>query len=323
MSAEAHLSFQCFGGTAAVHVFGVGAGKSEQLAATVHRRLLAAHQRLSRFDPQSELSRLNADPRTEVPASPLLRRLASAVVLAGRRSGGLVDATLLGAIERAGYRESLAAEPVGRAAPRGTGMPTATPQPPDGVEPVPARPDPAARWQQIRVDEAAATISRPLGVGIDSGGLAKGLLADLVGATLTEARSFAVDCCGDLRLGGERERRVLVDDPFGGEPLHELRLRGGGVATSGIGRRSWDGPDGPAHHLLDPATGRPAYTGIVQATAVAPTALLAEVYAKAALLSGPERAAEWLPHGGVVVDVDGGVEILAGAIPLPEPEPAL
>jgi len=31
-------------------------------------------------------------------------------------------------------------------------------------------------------------------------------------------------------------------------------------------------PDGtPAHHLLDPATGLPAYTGIVQATAIAPT----------------------------------------------------
>ena len=187
----------------------------------------------------------------------------------------------------------------------------------------PARPDPAGRWRRIRVDEAAARITRPPGVAIDSGGLAKGLLADLVGATLSGARGFAVDCCGDLRLGGDRERRVLVDDPRGGAPLHELRVREGGIATSGIGRRSWDGPDGPAHQILDPATGRPAFTGIVQATAVAPTALLAEVYAKAALLAGPERAAEWLPHGGVTVDAEGSIDIVAGARPLPEPEPAL
>jgi thiamine biosynthesis lipoprotein len=301
VSGEAHLGFECFGGSAAVHVLGASDAESEHLAAEARRRLLDAHRRLSRFDPRSELSRLNADPRTEIPASPLLRRLASAVVLAGTRSGGLVDATLLDAIERAGYRESLNQERSQALAPA-----AAFPAP----DPVPARPHPAARWRRIRVDEAAGTVTRPPGVGIDSGGIAKGLLADLVAATLTGARSFAVDCCGDLRLGGERERRVRVDDPFGGEPLHELTVREGGVATSGIGRRAWDGPDGPAHHILDPATGRPAFTGIVQATALAPTALEAEMLSKAALLSGPEGARRWLPDGGVLVFDDGRHEIV-------------
>ena len=84
--------------------------------------------------------------------------------------------------------------------------------------------------------------------------------------------------------------------------MHVFELEDAAVATSGIGRRSWLGVDGrPAHHLLDPATGRPAFTGIVQATALAPTAVEAEWRAKAAVLSGPERAADWLEHGGVVV----------------------
>ena len=61
-------------------------------------------RRLSRFDPDSELSRLNADPRERVPAGALLRRLAASVAVAGRRSGGLVDATCLPAVEAAGYR---------------------------------------------------------------------------------------------------------------------------------------------------------------------------------------------------------------------------
>ncbi len=88
----------------------------------------------------------------------------------------------------------------------------------------------------------------------------------------------------------------------------------GAVATSGIGRRSWLGPDGrPAHHLLDPATGRPAFTGVVQATALAPTAVEAEWRAKAAVLSGPERAADWLAHGGVVVLDDGSHLTTQGA----------
>jgi hypothetical protein len=45
-------------------------------------------------------------------------------------------------------------------------------------------------------------------------------------------------------------------------------------------------------------------------TALAPSALLAEVYAKAALLSGPGGAADWLPHGGVVVRDDGEVDLV-------------
>jgi thiamine biosynthesis lipoprotein len=71
---------------------------------------------------------------------------------------------------------------------------------------------------------------------------------------------------------------VRVASPF--DPttiLHTFRVRDGGVATSGIGRRSWlDANGAPAHHLLDPATGRPAFTGVVQATALAPSAFEAE-----------------------------------------------
>jgi thiamine biosynthesis lipoprotein len=83
----------------------------------------------------------------------------------------------------------------------------------------------------------------------------------------------------------------------------------GAAATSGIGKRSWLDADGrPAHHLLDPATGRPAFTGVVQATALAPTAVEAEWRAKAALLSADSS---WLAtHGGLVVFDDGHHEVL-------------
>ena len=61
----------------------------------------------------------------------------------------------------------------------------------------------------------------------------------------------------------------------------------------------------PAHHLIDPSTGAPAFTGIVQVTALAPTGVVAEALAKAAILAGPEGAATWLRHGGLVVCDDG------------------
>jgi thiamine biosynthesis lipoprotein len=93
--------------------------------------------------------------------------------------------------------------------------------------------------------------------------------------------------------------------------LHHFELHDGAVATSGIGKRSWLDRDGlPAHHLLDPASGRPAFTGIVQVTAIAPTGVEAEWRAKAALLSGPGGAADWLSSGGLVVRDDASVELI-------------
>jgi FAD:protein FMN transferase len=62
--------------------------------------------------------------------------------------------------------------------------------------------------------------------------------------------------------------------------------------------------------VLDPATGLPAYTGIVQVSALAPTALEAEALAKAALLSGPRGAAGWLRHGGLIVFDDGSQQLV-------------
>ena len=112
---------------------------------------------------------------------------------------------------------------------------------------------------------------RPPGLRLDSGGVAKGLFADLLALELGAHDAFAVDCAGDLRVGGAAGmvRPVRVADPFDGHTLHIFELVDRGVATSGIGRRSWlDGDARPAHHLLDPTTGRPAFTGVVQATAV-------------------------------------------------------
>jgi FAD:protein FMN transferase len=313
VSAEAHLEFACFGGVASVHVRGSDAEQGHRLAERGRELLLDAHQRLSRFEPGSELSRLNRDPRTEVPASPLLRRLVAAVHTAGSRSGGLVDATLLDAIERAGYRSSLTTaevRPLTRADLAAQSQ-------------APARRTAAAEWCSVRVE--AGAVIRPPGVRIDGGGIAKGLLADLVGEELAAAETFAVECCGDIRLGGSGalRRRIRVDDPFGAEPLHEFEVSEGAVATSGITRRSWGGGGvSLAHQILDPASGRPAFTGIVQATALAPTALEAEILAKSALLSGPEGAKGWLPFGGVLVPVEGEAEVIAGAEPLAEAVPA-
>jgi thiamine biosynthesis lipoprotein len=301
--AEESRSFECFGGLASVHVAGSPRRGPGRAAAEVEALLFDAHRRLSRFLPGSELSRLNRDPRPTVPASSLLMELASAAHAAGDLSDGLVDATLLDEIERAGYGSSM----------DDSAFPPEAMAAPDGARALAAA-SPSRAWSKIAVDDETGTISRPPGVKIDSGGIAKGLLADLAAATLGGFGAFAVDCCGDVRIGGraQRAREVLVADPAGGEPIHAFALAAGGVATSGIGKRCWTSAAGePRHHLLDPRSGRPAFTGIVQATALAPSAFLAEVHSKWALLSGPELGPARLPYGGVLVHDDGSVVVVS------------
>lgn len=303
---EARRTFECFGGLVTVAVLGPASMEPARAAAAAEAKLLAAHRQLSRFLPGSELSRLNRDPRTRVPAGPLLLSLASAAREAGKMTGGLVDATLLREIEAAGYRDPMQGRPEAAR--------TANPQAAS-----PAGPRSVRAWAGISVDRRTWTIERPPGIEIDSGGIAKGLLADLVAARLAKFMAYAVDCCGDVRIGGTagRRRPVLIEDPFGGEPIRSLHVSDGGVATSGITRRSWKDPGGaPAHHLLDPATGRPAFTGVIQATALAPTAFLADVHAKWALLSGPGLGPSRLPHGGILVLADGSVETVTPRAPI-------
>lgn len=299
---EVQDSFACFGSTCAVLVSGPGAQRTARAAVELARaRLLDWHDRFSRFEPGSEISRLNADPRRTVPVTWEMARIAAAIVEAARYSGGLVDATLLAEIGAAGYTADL---------PAGIGLTAALAQAPERR---PGRAHPAARWRQIEVDLEALTVTRPPGCQVDAGGIAKGLFADLLADELASHAAFAVDCAGDLRVGGTAglRRPVLVASPFEDRTLHRFDCAGGGIATSGIGRRSWLAADGtPAHHLLDPSTGRPAYTGVVQVTALAPTATEAEVRTKAALLAGPQRAAGWLPDGGVIVHDDGRAEIV-------------
>ena len=226
-------------------------------------------RRLSRFRRDSELCALNADPRERVPVSPLLRDAVAVALWAARASGGLVDPTLLDAIERAGYRESF----VGRRAPQWS---------PPHSAPSPARPDPRGRWTEVTARDGF--VVRPPGLRLDLGGTGKGHVADLAAAMLDGAERWAVDCGGDVRVGGHVEQQVVVELPF--RDTESLTLREGAVATSSIHARAWQS----GHHLLDPATGDPVWTGVVAATVVGRTVLEAETRAKMAVLGGSEAA---------------------------------
>lgn len=282
-----------------------GTPSAEESAAHARRLLEACDARLSRFRPDSDLVALNADPRTVVPARPLLLSALEAGIWAASVTGGMVDPTLTGELEAVGYSRSLAgAVPVP--------LPQALPHAPARR---PAQPRARAAWSEIRVDRAAGTVTRPPGVRFDTGGNVKGMAADLAARLLDGHARFVVDAAGDLAVGGVHARthpyEVAVEHPITGEHVHAVRVGGGGIATSGLNSRMWRREDGSiAHHLLDPATGEPAWTGLLMVTALGAGALEAETLAKWALLGGPTGARRVLErHGGLSVHDDGDVEL--------------
>jgi thiamine biosynthesis lipoprotein len=284
------------------------ASTSPELAALSALTVLRKqHRLLTRFDPESELSRLNAAEATTISASPTMLAFLDAARWAFARSEGLVDATMIDAVEAGGYRESLEVKP-------------AADELPAAIASAPRRRAALGRatspWERIELDFDAGTVTRPPGVRFDSGGITKGQAADAIAAMLAAFRTFAVDCGGELRIGGTEgsPRTVEVANPFTGEIDSTFELCSGAVATSGIGRRLWATDGSFAHHLIDPGRGIPAWTGLVQATAVAPRALDAEVLAKAALLSGPAGASRWLERWGGVVFNDAGDRIVFGPL---------
>lgn len=286
-----------------------GQAPAEEAAGRVREFIERFDATLSRFRPDSELSAFNADPRETVPASDLLRKVVRAGAEAERSSGGLIDPTLEADLERAGYVESRAGM---------KGLP-ADQLRDDRIVERAASPSDAGRRGAFEVDDEAGTITRPPGLRFDPGGVGKGLAADMAGELLEAYPRYLVSCGGDIRVGGEAAATnpfdVFAEHPTSGRKPHVFRLGSGGIATSGIAARSWRNPDGSvAHHLLDPSTGRPCHTGLIGATALAPTALEAEILAKWAVLAGPvEGLALLARNGGLVVHRDGRVEIAGQA----------
>ncbi|MEO9118896.1 MAG: FAD:protein FMN transferase [Solirubrobacteraceae bacterium] len=178
----------------------------------------------------------------------------------------------------------------------------------------PGGPSHRRQWAGVRVLDDPGIIRREAGVRIDLGGIGKGLAADLLAERLAGYERFIIDCGGDVRVGGSRPEyspvEVDVQHPLSGEVTDSFPMVDGAAATSGLDARVWRREDGSfAHHLIDPATSEPAWTGLIAASARAPTGVEAEALAKAALLSGPDGAARFLvPHGGLIVYDNGEVQ---------------
>jgi len=243
---------------------------------------------LSRFRSDSELSRLND--AGELEAGDDLLAVVRLALEARERTGGRFDPTVHDALVAAGYDrsfEELAVE--------GAGSPAA-----------PAGGAVRVRGRRIGLDP---------GVRLDLGGIGKGYAVDRAVAGLATVGPCLVNAGGDLAVAGVPAGGawpVGLDTPAGELTLGVAQ---GALATSGRDRRRWRADGEDRHHLIDPATGRPADSDLVTVTVAAPTAVEAEVAAKALFLAGEQAAAaeaDALGLPALLVTADGRVRLAGG-----------
>jgi thiamine biosynthesis lipoprotein len=283
------------GSTAEVLVWGPAA---PALLAWAFDELARLEACWSRFDPASELSRLNAAPGTGPhPVSPTLLLALVRAEQAWRETAGRFDATVLESLETLGYDRTFR-EVRDRVAPHREAVP------------VPG-------FATVALDAHAGSVRRPQGVRIDLGGIGKGLAADVVvdGLVARGATSVCVSVGGDLRVGGPGPHDddawlVPVEDPTGRRAPFHFPLVDEALAQSSTVVRRWRRGTGDAHHLIDPHDGECAASGVTAAIVTDRACWRAEALAKAALVAGPVAGLALLRSSGV----DGWLLLDDGAV---------
>lgn len=256
--------------------------------ASVRAWFLAVESRLSRFRPESAVSRLN---RGEEVEDWLLAEMARLAVAAWEATDGLVNPLVGAALETVGYDRAF--EPGEE---RGWLRSSPVPSPRDAI---------VVEGTRVRLRDGR----------LDLGGLAKGWAVDRAVQLLAQQYPDSlVNAGGDVcAVGGERPGEagwtLAVEGPNGA--LLWQGVWEGAIATSSVARRRWRTRDGGmAHHLIDPRIGLPAHSPYLQVSVAASECLTAEIWSKAILIGGPEtyeRARE-SRLGVLALRTDGAVE---------------
>lgn len=273
---------------------------------------------LSRYEPSSALSMLNAEGTLRDPP-PELRTVVSGALRFHALSRGAFDPTVRPLVDL--FR--------GRMLEKGCGPPEWNPP---GALPGteehwgPVSPDydllqalDLVNAREVKLRRRAIRFGRE-GMGITLDGIAKGYVVDRMAEVLAKQglADFLIDAGGDIRSAGRREDgqpwRVAVQDPDKREDFPDvLRLMDGAVATSGSYEIFFD-RDRTRHHIVSGRNGGSPWKSR-SVSVVAPTALAADALATAVFVMGPQAGSalvDSLPHCACLV-VDGLGHTLSSA----------
>jgi len=279
-------------------VAGLPAGAAEEVKALVN----LAETTLSRFSPTSEISRLNQSNQAWTPVTALTYDLLVDAAEAYRATGGLFNPFLAEKMRTIGYDQSFE-----------TLTPAKVAQGVNAQQTIVKRSDPGAAQKEsmldaplpepLEFDFAVQRIKLATGAAIDAGGIAKGWIAQRAANQLVAngVKQGLIDAGGDVVLWGSEPTQgswgVGVGHPLAADhDIADLWLEGlTAIATSSVVKRRWQrSGELPAHHILDPRTGRPACTDLLQATVIGRDLGAAEQYTKGLIILGSAAGSSWI-----------------------------
>jgi len=240
---------------------------------------------LNPANPASDMASLTAAAGYPVSVSPDTIAVLERADAVYRLSGGAFDMTVGPLVDLWGFGPQSVVE-TGTAA--GGGRAT----PPSEAEIEIARR--LVGWQRVQWDRAAGTamLLAPE-LTLATGGIAKGYALDEAARILRESgvRRAIIDAGGSLYLLGAkttgRPWRIALRHPRQEGYLGILELPADlAVATSGDYQRYFEADGRRYHHLIDPATGRPAMSAM-SVTVVGPSAVDADALSTALFVLGP------------------------------------
>ncbi|WP_158602382.1 FAD:protein FMN transferase [Cohnella endophytica] len=273
--------------------------------------------RFSRFLPESELSRLNASRGFPVRVSSVMLEVLSHAVEYKRLTKGIYEPCILRALEYAGYDRSFETiENYG-----GFGLPQSA------MLEAPSYRSLERSWTTYPIFNLAR-LSR--GTSLDLGGLVKGWSVDRIVSWLMVGGIEAgqVNAGGDLKVWGwgQNDRpawEVDIPAPWTSrgqkkpDILATAQLKQGAAATSGTTKRRWKTPSGVMHHLIDPRTGFPADSDVMQCTVLGASVADAEIVAKTICILGSKEGEAWAKeafpgYDALLVTADKSVRFVHG-----------
>ena len=176
--------------------------------------------------------------------------------------------------------------------------------------------------------EASTVFLEEEGMRLDLGAIAKGYMADLVSALLTNngiERALLIIGGEVLAVGGRHEGtpfRVGIRTPFleqhSDDLVGTLPLYNQAAVTSGTYNRYLADQETRTiyHHIFDSRTGLPFDTDIISITVVADTGLLGEVYSTIVFALGVEKGMAYVeahPHiEALLISTDNGIYLSSG-----------
>jgi thiamine biosynthesis lipoprotein len=268
----------------------------EAAGAVVDEVLADIDRACSRFRRDSELLTLTTDAEGWTRLSPTLADLMAVALDAARHTDGAVDPTIGATLVDLGYDRDI--EELRHA----------------GAVPVRVVRRPTG-WRSVVLDGTRMRLAP--GTQLDLGATAKAVAADWCAEAVAERldTGVLVSLGGDIATAGPSPDggwQVTVQD-LPTDVVQQITVAdGAAVATSSIARRTWLREGVAIHHLVDPATARPATGRWRSVTVVAPTCAQANTAATAALVKG-DGAVAWLRHTALparLVSHDGDIATL-------------